>query len=114
MVKTDDPKARDNWKMVNIYAHRCIYSDASLAHDENSDKAYQEGTFVNIPNYIPLDDLYVDLGSLPRSPPQFCMDDVNFEDENEFGDEDDESNGEDEDDDNEEDAENEEDDMDDP
>ncbi|KAL9660162.1 hypothetical protein QQ045_024974 [Rhodiola kirilowii] len=110
----------DNWKVVNIVAHRGIYSDASLARDENANKAYQEDMFVNIPNYIPLDDLYVDLGSLPRSPPQFYMDDVNFEDEHEFEDEDvedededeeDESDGEDEDveDEDEEDGENEED-----
>ncbi|KAL9687583.1 hypothetical protein QQ045_031988 [Rhodiola kirilowii] len=89
--------AGDNWKVVNIVSHRGIYSDASLARDENANKAYQEDTFVNIPNYIPLDDLYVDLGSLPRSPPQFYMDDDNIEDEHEFEDEEDESDGEDED-----------------
>ncbi|KAL9684614.1 hypothetical protein QQ045_022055 [Rhodiola kirilowii] len=113
----DDPKAGDNWKVVNIVAHRGIYSDASLARDENVDKAYQEDTFVNIPIYIPLDDLYVDLGSLPRSPPQFGMDDINFEDDNEYEDEDEsdgeDEDGEDEDDESEEDGDNEDDDMDD-
>ncbi|CAM8928535.1 unnamed protein product [Rhodiola kirilowii] len=46
----EDPKAGDNWKIVNVVSHRGIYSDFSIGRDQNSrvaqdDDIYQEDEY---------------------------------------------------------------------
>lgn len=80
----DDPKFDDNWKVVNVVSQRGTFNANSLARDVN---AYQEEAPSNI-SKVPIRTLHVDLGSLPRAPPDSYMSNVNY-DSDDYGFEDD-------------------------
>ncbi|CAM8965494.1 unnamed protein product [Rhodiola kirilowii] len=98
----DDIKAGDNWKVVNVVSHRGVYSDSSLAREDETeianseeDDPYQE----KMPTYITSDvqptnqfhsnDDYIDNQS-PKAMMQLYLDDLE-DDTSEAWDDDDDS-----------------------